>query len=325
MIPDDIIARVRSIPLPEVVSRLVPLKGSGHTLKGLCPFHSERTPSFHVHPDFYKCFGCGKAGDVISFVRETESLSFSSAVAALCHRFNIPFDGDTPAPTLLPRPKPRIIPTRAPSETWLRIQAQMRAPTFSEASRLSSLRAISLAAVELAAREGQLFIADLLDDGFDVSCWIITDSTRRNAQARRLDGKPFASIGGKKAKTIPGCEASWPIGITSTKPDISLVEGGPDLLSMWHFAWLADRHQSVAPVAMLGASNTIHPDAIPHFSGRHVRIYPHADANAAGENAALRWASQLQGVAAHVTMVPIRTFARKDVNELTEILREDEE
>ena len=80
------------VNLADVVSRVVTLrKAGGARLKGLCPFHNEKTPSFNVDPDkgFYKCFGCGKAGDAITFVRETEQLNFSEAVEALGQRFGI--------------------------------------------------------------------------------------------------------------------------------------------------------------------------------------------------------------------------------------------
>eukprot|EP01035_Chromulina_nebulosa_P016013 gene16013-biopygen13647 len=80
------------VNLADVVSRMVTLrKAGGSRLKGLCPFHNEKTPSFNVDADkgFYKCFGCGKAGDIISFVRETEQLNFTEAVEALGKRFSI--------------------------------------------------------------------------------------------------------------------------------------------------------------------------------------------------------------------------------------------
>jgi DNA primase len=80
------------VNLADVVSRVVTLrKAGGSRLKGLCPFHNEKTPSFNVDVDkgFYKCFGCGKAGDSITFVRETEQLNFSEAVEALGKRFGI--------------------------------------------------------------------------------------------------------------------------------------------------------------------------------------------------------------------------------------------
>jgi DNA primase len=79
------------INLVDVVSRVVALRKMGSRFKGLCPFHNEKTPSFNVDADKgrYKCFGCGKAGDVISFVQETEQLSFTESVETLAKRFGI--------------------------------------------------------------------------------------------------------------------------------------------------------------------------------------------------------------------------------------------
>ncbi len=79
------------VNIADVVSRVVTLRKAGARMKGLCPFHNEKTPSFHVDPDkgFYKCFGCGQAGDVITFVRETEQLGFTEAVEAIGQRFAI--------------------------------------------------------------------------------------------------------------------------------------------------------------------------------------------------------------------------------------------
>jgi DNA primase len=80
------------VNIHDVVVRVVALKkaGSGR-FKGLCPFHAEKTPSFNVSADkgFFKCFGCGKAGDVINFVMETEGLQFTEAVEAIAQRFGV--------------------------------------------------------------------------------------------------------------------------------------------------------------------------------------------------------------------------------------------
>jgi len=79
------------VNIADVVSRVVTLRKAGSQFKGLCPFHNEKTPSFHVSPDkgLYKCFGCGKAGDVIDFVKETEQLNFTEAIEALGQRFGV--------------------------------------------------------------------------------------------------------------------------------------------------------------------------------------------------------------------------------------------
>lgn len=78
-------------PIEDVISSFVTLKKTGNTLKGLCPFHSERTPSFVVYPQTrsYYCFGCGAAGDVISFVMKSENLDYIDAVRALAERSGI--------------------------------------------------------------------------------------------------------------------------------------------------------------------------------------------------------------------------------------------
>ena len=75
----------------QVVQDSVPLKKTGSTYKGLCPFHSEKTPSFHVHPDkgFFHCFGCGVGGDVVKFVELQEKLGFPDAVRLLAQRFGV--------------------------------------------------------------------------------------------------------------------------------------------------------------------------------------------------------------------------------------------
>ena len=82
-IPDSVIDEVRDhTDIVEVVSQFVTLKKVGKNFKGLCPFHSEKTPSFTVSPEkrIYHCFGCGAGGNVFKFVIETQNISFIDAV-----------------------------------------------------------------------------------------------------------------------------------------------------------------------------------------------------------------------------------------------------
>ena len=84
----------------QVVQEVVPLRRAGTSLKGLCPFHTEKTPSFTVSGDrgFFHCFGCGTGGDVIKFVQLHEHLTFPDAVLALAKRFGLqPPASDDPA------------------------------------------------------------------------------------------------------------------------------------------------------------------------------------------------------------------------------------
>lgn len=75
----------------QVVQDYVPLKKVGSTWKGLCPFHAEKTPSFHVNPDkgFFFCFGCQAGGNVFKFVELQEKVSFPDAVRLLARKFGM--------------------------------------------------------------------------------------------------------------------------------------------------------------------------------------------------------------------------------------------
>jgi DNA primase len=74
-----------------VIQDYVSLKKTGATYKGLCPFHGEKTPSFHVNRDkgFFHCFGCGAGGDVIKFIELHEKVGFTDAVKMLAGRFGV--------------------------------------------------------------------------------------------------------------------------------------------------------------------------------------------------------------------------------------------
>ncbi len=91
-IRNDDIALVRDKSrIDEVVREHVALKSAGSSLKGLCPFHDEKTPSFHVTPSkgFWYCFGCGEGGDVFSFIQKVEHSTFSESVEKLANKYNI--------------------------------------------------------------------------------------------------------------------------------------------------------------------------------------------------------------------------------------------
>lgn len=85
----------------EVIGQYVPLKKSGANFMGLCPFHGEKSPSFSVSPtkQFFHCFGCGKSGDAIAFLREHNAVDFVEAVSTLATRagLSVPTERETPA------------------------------------------------------------------------------------------------------------------------------------------------------------------------------------------------------------------------------------
>ncbi len=113
---EELIDRVREAnDIVDVVSACVPLKKRGANYIGLCPFHSEKTGSFNVNParQIFKCFGCGKGGNVFGFVMEYENLTFPEAVKMLAGRAGIELpenpEDDTPEKRLEAGRKERIL------------------------------------------------------------------------------------------------------------------------------------------------------------------------------------------------------------------------
>jgi len=92
MIPDHKKEEVRqAADIVEVVGEHVKLKRSGSSYTGLCPFHNEKSPSFHVTPrmGIYKCFGCGAGGDVFQFVMQMDGVGFTEAIRTLAAKYHI--------------------------------------------------------------------------------------------------------------------------------------------------------------------------------------------------------------------------------------------
>ena len=92
MIPQKTVQEIiDTAKIEDVVGDFVNLKRAGSNLKGLCPFHNEKTPSFVVSPakNLCKCFGCGKGGDPVRFIMNHENMSFPEALRYLAERYNI--------------------------------------------------------------------------------------------------------------------------------------------------------------------------------------------------------------------------------------------
>ena len=167
----------------------------------------------------------------------------------------------------------------------------------------------------------------------------VVPRTHRNSQARRLDGEAWkhvwdydlkrwvrAELGYEpKVRGFKNNWGKWPVGIEEARPAkcIALVEGAPDFLAAFHFLIAEGRADFVAPVAMLGSSNDIAIEALPMFTDKRLRIFPHNDSNQAGLKAATNWEIQLRSVAASVDAFDFSGLtmacesAVKDLNDLT--------
>ncbi len=253
-----------------------------------CPWREDRSPSFSVYEDGHrwKDHGTGEGGDVVDFLAMASGCSLGEASKRL-----IEMAGVMPKPT---KKRNQVsadyshdaedAQRKAKRKGW----PQFESPNDTEIQAIASLRGLTDDGVRSAVRNGLLYCANSQYEG---RSWIITDLSRRNAQGRLLSGQPWKA--GMKAKTLPGAEASWPIGlpIDPAIQFVALCEGGPDLLAAYDMAWRLGVGDILAPVAMMGASNRIPQEAIPLFAGKHVRIFGHCDK--AGEKAVATWGAQL--------------------------------
>ena len=95
MIKNESIENLKSIiDIVDVIGNYLSLKKEGANYKALCPFHSEKTPSFVVSPSkqIYHCFGCGASGDAVKFVMDMEKLSYPEAIEKLANMYNFKLD-----------------------------------------------------------------------------------------------------------------------------------------------------------------------------------------------------------------------------------------
>src|SRR2546426_6921134 len=95
--PSAVLDEIRSrLDLVDLVSQFVALRKAGANWKGLCPFHTEKTPSFMVNPrkGIFHCFGCGVGGDAFGFLMRQDKLSFPEAVRALAKQAGVALPPD---------------------------------------------------------------------------------------------------------------------------------------------------------------------------------------------------------------------------------------
>lgn len=151
-IKDEDIAEVREkTRIDDVVSSYVTLRNAGGgSMKGLCPFHDEKSASFHVTPSrgFYHCFGCGAGGDVINFVMEMDGLSFSETVERLAEKVGVQLRYEEGGPA---RPKggpmrPRLVEAHKVTAQWY--AEQLATPAALEARQFLDSRGFDADAAE---------------------------------------------------------------------------------------------------------------------------------------------------------------------------------
>jgi hypothetical protein len=244
----------------------------GTAFRCFLPGHEDRhsSGSIFANGTRWRCHTCHRGGDVLDAYAELKRMTIKEAIRQPT--------ADSDAATKAPRTA----------------EKRLRLPPVHEGSpadheALGELRNVSTEAIGMLVDRGLLRFADLKGH----RAWLVLDSTRRNAQARRLDGGLWEHIGDKKAWTLPGSKAAWPIGLVGAKafPAIVLLEGGPDMLGAAVFIIAEDAQERVAPVCITG-SGPIPKSSMPYFTGKRVRLFPHADEP--GQNTGAKWSAQLK-------------------------------
>jgi DNA primase len=192
LINDEDIQLVRErARIDEVVEQYVTLRRSGGTMKGLCPFHDEKTPSFHANParGTFHCFGCGEGGDAIAFVQKIEGLSFVEAMERLAGKYGIQLryvEGESRGPRRDPQQRQRLLEAH-------RLAGEFYAETLTSAPEAApgrqfvtdrgfDRRAAETFAMGWAPRSGTALIGHLKGKGFTDDELVVGGLARRSSR-----------------------------------------------------------------------------------------------------------------------------------------------
>ena len=190
---------------------------------------------------------------------------------------------------------------------------------------LAKLRHVCVEAIDCLVERGMIRFCYHLGH----RCWVITDSTRRAAQPRRLDGQLW--FGKSKVISFTGSQGDWPCGIhdASRRSRIAICEGAGDGLAAAHLAIQSGCMDDLGIVVMLGARQPIPEEALSYFKGLSVRLF--IDNDKAGEEGKDVRKQQLLPVAGHLSGVTFQGFNRcdgvpvKDLNDLCLLSPDDYE
>lgn len=136
------------IDIASFIGSYVSLRKRGNDMVGLCPFHTEKTPSFHVHPDkgFFKCFGCGAGGDVITFLSKLENLSFPDAVRVLAEKAGVELEPESPQTVRVRSEREAIYEANTIATAFF--ERMLREPVGARARAYCERRGISQSSIE---------------------------------------------------------------------------------------------------------------------------------------------------------------------------------
>lgn len=328
MISQESIERVKAeASIVDVVSETVKLRRSGMNYSGLCPFHSERSPSFFVREgtNSYHCFGCGVSGNVISFVMASRAMSFPDAVEFLAGRFGIELKherGKKGAPTA---DRERLFAVCAAGQNFFRhslMQVKKGAGEFARVGEYLRKRGLTAEAINTfgigySPNQRGALVEALKKAGFDEETMILSGLVRRSAAGDLyelfrgrlifpifLDAKRIAGFGGRIVPGVmePAYEQQSPKYLNSPETPIyqknRTLFGLPQAMQSAREAgeaFVVEGYMDVVGLAMRGVRNVVAccgtamtEQHLKRFSGLCNRVYLLFDGDAAGRGAAAK-------------------------------------
>ena len=260
------------------------------------PFRPDRNPSFSVYDDgrYWKDHATHEGGDAIAFYAAShEGMTRKEAWKAFCILAGTLEPNGRPAipRALKTRPAAPLPVERLPD------LSRTHYPSASEIAAIAHSRHLSIDGIRLAAEMGCLRMGRV--HGHVV--WIVTDASQRVATARRLDGQLFTYENGSTSKSHALSSKSMPVGLHGLGPPraghaVMFCEGEGDFLAAFHFIALSGA-ENLHPVAMLGRTQALSPEACNALRGWRIRFYPHIDPDGGGLRAVQRWASSIPDAA----------------------------
>ncbi len=257
------------------------------------PFRRDEHPSFSIFGKgkFFKDQATGETGNVITFTAKVKGVSTKEAFKLLLSEFG---NGSLDAVSFVPNSRDRVEVKDAFNGEFPKGEVNFPELVWNDkwAEMLKAQRGIDVEALKYAfAHKCFGFSPSRIGD-----TWIVSDSTKLAAQARRVDGTNFTmSKSFPKALTLKKSNCSYPIGLAEFKNRevFCLCEGSTDFLACFHFTYKANLLDKVAPLAMLGSAQQIGVDFLKYFNGKKVIIM--SDADAAGIKARENWSRELSG------------------------------
>ncbi|MCX6939982.1 MAG: CHC2 zinc finger domain-containing protein [Verrucomicrobia bacterium] len=283
----------------------------GEPLRTCCsPFREDRHPSFSISScgRLWKDFAADEGGDVVSFVKRATACTDAEAIRRVLELAG----GITSPVALAPRHGPTK-PVPAPYDGLAGLDLQP--PTLHEVIALAELRDWpTFAGLELAASRGLLRFSDVKHRGETHRTWIFTDSDRKSAQARRLDGEPWAgethTFKSKTLRTDPDAPPGLADVVANNRPAVLICEGEADTLAALLLAWAGGIVGKVGVICLTGASKPLPPAVLEKLRGRRCRVIRQTDP--AGHKAALAWAESIHAAGITVDLANLDGRTRAD-------------